>query len=77
MEVTYKCRLLVFPFLLWLSLLTCCGRASVTATSINCLHLVNDSVLLASSQQGLQCARDRFVAAYDQGGMKISTKKAR
>jgi len=39
MEVTYKCRCLVFPFsLLWPSLLTCSGRASMTATSLSFLE---------------------------------------
>jgi len=34
-------------------------------------------VLLASSEQCLQHALDRFAAACDQAGMKISTKKTR
>jgi len=34
----------------------------------------DDLVLLVSSEQGLQYALDRCAAAYDQAGMKISTK---
>jgi len=37
---------------------------------------VDDLVLLASSEQGLQHALDRFSAACDKAGMKISTEKA-
>ena len=32
-------------------------------------------MLLASAEQGLKHALDRFAAAFDQEGMKISTKK--
>jgi len=35
----------------------------------------DDLVLLASSQQGLQHALDRFSAAYNRARMKISAKK--
>jgi len=48
----------------------------VTAGScrINQLHFADDLVLLASSQQCLQHALDRFSAACDRAGMKINTK---
>jgi len=52
-------------------------EVGVTAGSCRINHLVfaDDLVLLASSQQGLQHALDRFSAASDRAGMKINTKK--
>jgi len=49
----------------------------VTAGScrINCLHFTNDVVLLACSQEALECALDGFTAACDQVGMKISSEE--
>jgi len=42
---------------------------------VNRLLFADDFVLLASSQEGLQHALDRFSAACDRPRMKISTKK--
>jgi len=39
------------------------------------MHFADDSVLLASSEQGIQHELGRFSAACDQAGMKISMKK--
>jgi len=49
----------------------------VTVGSCRIIRLLfaDDLVLLASSQQDLQHALDRFSAACDRAGMKISTKK--
>jgi len=51
---------------------------SVTVESyrINRLLFADDLALLASSQQCLQHALDRFSAACDRAGMKINTKKS-
>jgi len=48
--------------------------AAVGSCSINRLLFAGDLVLLVSSQQGLQHALDRFSAACNRSGMKISTK---
>ena len=47
---------------------------TVGSFRINPLLFANDLVLLASSQQGLHHALNRFSAVCDQAGMKISTK---
>jgi len=47
---------------------------TVGSCRINCLPFVDDLVLLASCQQVYQHALDRFSAACDRAGMKISTK---
>ena len=39
------------------------------------LLFADDLALLASSQQDLQCALDRFAAESELAGMKVSTKK--
>ena len=44
---------------------------TVGSCRIDCLHIANDLVLLASCEQGLQHAFDRFLAACDQAGVKI------
>jgi len=49
---------------------------TVGSCMINRLLLVDDLVLLASSQQRLQYALDRFSAVCGQAGMKITTEKA-
>jgi len=43
---------------------------------INRLVSVQDFVLLESSEQRLQHALERFAAAYDEVGTKISTKRS-
>jgi len=47
---------------------------AVWSYRINRLLVADDSVLLASSQQSLQNALDRFSAAYDRAGMKSTLK---
>jgi len=49
---------------------------SVTVGSCKISLFADDLVLLASSESDLQHALDRFSAACDQVGMKISTKKS-
>jgi len=51
------------------------SRVKVGSCRINCLLFLNDLVLLASSEQGVQHVLDRFSAACNQAGMKISAKK--
>jgi len=48
----------------------------VGSCRISRLRFADDLGLLASSQQGLQHALDRFSAVSDRAGMKINTKKA-
>jgi len=50
---------------------------TVGGCSVNCLFLADDSVQLASSEWGRQHALGRFSLAYDQTGMKMSTKTPR
>jgi len=54
------------------------SRVEEGVTSVSCrmnrLRFADGLVLLASSQQGLQHALDRFSAACDRAKMKISTK---
>jgi len=45
--------------------------------NINRLLFADDWVQLASSKQDIQHALDRFSAAYDQVGVKISSKKTK
>ena len=48
---------------------------SIGSCMIHRMLFANGLVLLASSEQGLQNALDRFSAAWDQAGMKIRAKK--
>jgi len=50
------------------------SRVIVRSCRINRLLFAYDLVLLAPSEQGLQHALDRFSAACDHAGMKISNK---
>jgi len=50
---------------------------AVGSCRINRLLFADDLVLLASSEQRLQHALDRFAAAYDRAGIKVSTKNTR
>jgi len=49
---------------------------TVGSYRINRLYFADDLVLLASFQQCLQHALDRFSAACDRTGMKINTKNS-
>jgi len=45
-----------------------------TSCMINCLLFGDDLVLLAFSEQGLQCGLDHFSDACDQAGVKTNTR---
>ena len=75
------CVLLPLLFTIYMNWMGSCSRvdegATVGSWRINRLFFADGLLLLATSQQGLQHVFERFSAACDQAGMKVSTKKTR